>query len=320
MTTEAFAFEPNLKDLSAMDWIERLEDIAVDHGFFEPLGPEHSAAFVEGNRTLLVCFEDAAIIRQHSPEAEPRGFRFGRAYGWSVLSVVSEGESWFRHPAIYGFFDRLTDDGFFETFDQVLFHGVHAAGYAAAAYSVAAPGARALLIRPQATLDPRVAGFDNRFRAHRREDFNSRYGFAPDMIEAADACWVVFDPLRTVDATHGSLFRRPNVTALRARGSGARVEAALDAMGIHDDLFRLAMDGTLDELSFAQAYRARRNWPMYPRNLLRHLQRSNHPRLAATLCRFVLQQEHNAFFAEELEAMAQDGHEPLMTRHKPAAE
>ena len=65
---------------------------------------------------------------------------------WSSLSILSEGESWFRENRIYGYFDRLIDDGFFEDFQTVVFHGSQAAGYAACAFSVAAPGATVLAI------------------------------------------------------------------------------------------------------------------------------------------------------------------------------
>ncbi|MEJ6745505.1 MAG: hypothetical protein QNK98_01850 [Yoonia sp.] len=52
----------------------------------------------------------------------------------------------------------MIDDGFFEDFYNVLFYGTHGGTYAAAAYSVAAPGCTVLALRPQATLDPRIAG------------------------------------------------------------------------------------------------------------------------------------------------------------------
>lgn len=57
---------------------------------------------------------------------------------WSSLSLISEGDTWFRDPAVYRYFDRLVDDRFFEGFDEVLFFGAGPCGYAAAAFSVCA--------------------------------------------------------------------------------------------------------------------------------------------------------------------------------------
>ena len=41
--------------------------------------------------------------------------------------------------AVYGFFDQILDDGFFDEFDTIIFYGAGPCGYAATAYSVAAP-------------------------------------------------------------------------------------------------------------------------------------------------------------------------------------
>ena len=52
----------------------------------------------------------------------------------------TKGDTWFRDNRVYGYFDRLIADGFFEDFDTVIFYGAGSCGYAAAAFSVAAPG------------------------------------------------------------------------------------------------------------------------------------------------------------------------------------
>ena len=174
MQNQPIALETDLAGLEFEEWLDRIEDLADDLGFFEPLGPDHQATFVEGGERLLVTFEDAQTIQQHG-DGEPMGFRFVRADGWSHLAVISNAESWFRHPAIYSFFDRLIDDGFFDEFEDVLFYGAGSAGYAAAAYSVAAPGARVVSVRPQATLDPSVAFWDTRYVKQRRLNFTDRY-------------------------------------------------------------------------------------------------------------------------------------------------
>ena len=76
--------------------------------------------------------------------------------------------------------------GFFDDFDHVVFYGAGPCKYAAAAFSVAAPAATVDAIQPQTTLDPRITDWDDRYMKMRRTDFTSRYGYAPDMLDAAE--------------------------------------------------------------------------------------------------------------------------------------
>ncbi|MFN6978284.1 MAG: phosphoadenosine phosphosulfate reductase, partial [Gemmobacter sp.] len=175
-------------------WLACLDAIAEDAGYLEALGPRHWAFFHDDSPTLLVTFETVDAIRGGSPGQMPLGWDIARANGWSHLCLIADGATWWRDRRVWGFFDRLVDDAFFEDFDRVCFYGAGAGGYAAAAYSVAAPGATVLALRPRATLDPGVAGWDPRDRTARRLDFTSRYGFAPDMTEGAGKVFVLADP------------------------------------------------------------------------------------------------------------------------------
>ena len=222
---------------------------------------------MDAGTNLLVTFEDAEYIRKFNNGSAPRGFHYAQQEGWSHLAIIAKSESWFRDPAIYQYFDLLIDDGFFEDFDNVLFYGTHGGAYAAAAYSVAAPGYTVLALRPQATLDPRIAGWDTRYIAQRRHDFTHRFGYAPDMIDAVNHAYIVFDPLQRFDAMHAGMFTRSNVTALRCTGLGNRLDLALDAMEVHNDLIKGAMFNTLDLDMFNKAMRKRRDNPTYLRNL-----------------------------------------------------
>ena len=104
--------------------------------------------------------------------------------GWSHLCVVSEHQDWFRDPHVIRHFDRLIDDGFLDQFDDVIFYGCYAGGHAAAAYSVSYPMATVIAINPQARLNPGAASWDKRFKHTRRQDFTTRFGYAPKMSEA----------------------------------------------------------------------------------------------------------------------------------------
>ncbi|MFV2002444.1 MAG: phosphoadenosine phosphosulfate reductase, partial [Paracoccaceae bacterium] len=149
--------------LATPEWLDVLEDIAEEHGYFEPLGPDHSAIFLDQKPMLLVTFETMASIRARAHSDVPLGWTLAEADGWSQLCLLSHDETWFRHRAVYEYFDRLVDDGFFEGYDRVVFCGADSCGYAAAAFSVVSPGATVITMSPQATLGPAVAEWGERF-------------------------------------------------------------------------------------------------------------------------------------------------------------
>lgn len=300
------SFEADLTDLDRSEWDSRLRDVAEDYGYFQPLGDKHSAAFIDAGKTLIVTFESIASIRRASDLEEPRGFDFTRQLGWSSLSLISDGDTWFRDPNVYGYFDRLVDDGFFEDFDQVLFFGIHAGGYAACAFSVASPGARVLAFRPQATLDPSVTGWDHRYLEMRRTSFSDRYGYAPDMLDAANHAFVVHDPTDRMDAMQASLFTKSNVTQFRTPHLGWKLVQRLDEMGALTPMIIGAMDGTLDRDMFARLFRARKTNLAYLRAMMAYLEKEDRPLLTAWLCRYVLAGKERPLFLaklEELQAM-----------------
>ena len=302
MTDHALRFKSELKGLEPADWFAALEELVEEHGSFSALGPGHVATFLDAGPKLLVTFENAVEV-QGLPDAAPRGFAFARREGWSHLAIISREESWFRDPAIYRHIDRLIDDGFFEDFEDVLFFGAQAGGYAAAAYSVAAPGARVLALRPQATLDPATTAWDNRFVAQRRLNFTDRFGYAPDMIDAARQVWVVYSPQQRFDAMHAALFTKPNVQMLRINGLSGRLDAMFDSLGALDDIIRDAMAGTLSPQRFIAMLSARKTFGPYQKNLVRRARDAGHPKLAARLCRFVLAGGPDPFFVKQLQEM-----------------
>ena len=169
----------------------------------------------------------------------------------------------------------------------MVFYGAGPCGYAAAAYSIAAPGARVLALQPQATLDPRVAEWDERFIRQRRLDFTSRYGYAPDMIDAAQEAFVIYDPEELEDAMHAALFTRPNVHKLRLRHAGGALQFSLRNMKILSRLIALGGTGRLTPEIFAKLARACREDRQYLRNLLRHLDDKGRTKLAHALCKNV---------------------------------
>ena len=283
MTIEEILLK-GLRSRSDQDWFARIEALGAREGSFTDLGAAHSALLISRKPTLIVTFEMSGDIRRHSDQL-PLGHALAEALGWSHLCLITNSQTWFRDQAVYAHFDRLVDEAFFENFDQVVFYGAGMAGYAAAAYSVTAPGATVILVQPQATLDPAVAGWDPRHSEYRRLCFTDRYGYAPDMTEGAGSVYIIFDPEQTLDAMHAALFRRPFTTLLPCRNLGSDLMSALGEMQILPLILTSAASGAFDAKLFATFYRSRRTHLPYLRKLLSKLDADGRPYLGALLAR-----------------------------------
>ncbi len=290
----------DLRSLSDNMWLARIGEIGDAAGSYTTLGARHSGVFADRGPILLVTFENIAGIRRAAPQQLPLGFRIAGERGWSSLSLIADGDTWFRDPEVFAYFDRLVDDAFFEGFDQVVFYGAGMSGYAAAAFSVTAPGATVIALQPQATLDPLRAGWDPRFAEHRRIGFTGRYAYAPDMTEGAGPVFVVYDPDQTLDAMHAALFARPWVTLLPCPHIGRDVASALDGMRVLPSMLTAACTGVFDQTMFRTFYRMRRNYPPYLRTLVSKLDTDGRPLLNAILCRNVVQRLNGPKFRSKL--------------------
>lgn len=297
------SIETSLSDLKPDEWKNRLIAQADENGMHQQLDEQHFATFIDQKSTLLVTFETIQGIRALSESAQPFGFELVKALGWSHLCILSDGDTWFRNGHIYEFFDQLIDDGFFEEFDRVLFYGAGPCGYAAAAFSVAAPGATVVVVQPQATLDPGRTEWDDRFPQMRRTSFSDRYGFAPDMLDAANQAFVIYDPRQELDAMHATLFARSNVTRLRMRGMGGALQTRMVEMRLLFRILTLAGRGHLSQHAFSRLYRTRRDNSAYLHALRARLEKDERYYLLTMLCRNVNSRLNEPKFRERLETL-----------------
>ena len=262
---------PDLSGLPHSDWLHGLEDFAEREGYFETLGHNHTAMLLDRSETLLVTFETIRPLKTRSAQAIPLGFEMSQDTGWSSLCILAHRHQWYRDPAIYAYFDRLVDDGFFEEFERVVFYGEGMGAYAAAAFSVVAPGSTVVLLSPQATLDPRVAEWDTRFFGMRRVSFTDRYGYAPDMIGGANRAFVLYDPDEEFDAMHASLFQGRHITRHRCRHLGPHLGKAFHDLNILEPLLQAAGENQLTSGLINKMLRSRRLYPPYLSRLLSRL-------------------------------------------------
>ncbi len=296
------------QNLPENEWLDTLEDIAEEHGYFEPLGPDHSVTFIDRGPVLVVTFETMDSIRERAHCDTPMGWELIEGTNWSQLCLLSNGETWFRHLAVYSYFDRLVDEGFFENYDRVIFYGAESCGYAAAAYSVTSPGASVIALSPQATLDPRISGWDDRFHHMRRTSFSDRYGYAPDMLDAADRAFVLFDPASDEDAMHAALYTRQNVTKIPCRFLDGQLETFFRRMNLLKPLLEIAAMRNLEPIDFYTRLRARRDYLPYLRMFLSSVEATQRPILTAIMCRSVLKRVNIPRFRRQLSISTKELH------------
>lgn len=273
-------------DLSG--WLARMARAGREGGYFHALGTRHWALFNDDGPVLLVTFEQLESFGESASAGLPAGLAWARDEGWSCLSLVASGETWFRDPSIFAYVDQLVQEAFFDGFDRVLFYGAGMGAYAACAYSVAAPGAVVLAVQPVATLDPARAGWDRRYLRHRRICFDGRYGYAPDMTDGAAQVWLLHDPRDPMDAMHAALFARPHVQMLGCPLLGPRIDRALADMGLLAPLIHLAGTGTLTPALFHRLYRRRRHHAPYLRRLMAATDAAGRPVLSGLVARHAM--------------------------------
>lgn len=294
------------EELTDTEWLAEIADIGTERGYFQPIGDDHGALFIDAApEVLIVTFDTIGSARAGSASGIPHGMLQAEVHEWSHLSILAKTPSWFRDADLYAYFDRLIDEAFFEAFDRVIFYGAGMCGYAAAAFSVAAPGSTVMLAGPVATLDPEIAAWDDRYTGARIKDFRTRYGYAPEMVEAADRVILLYDPTEELDAMHAALFRGPHIEKIRFRHAGPRIGSELQAMNVLGKLFKGAADGTLSATDIYRALRRRREYSPYLRHLLNRIHIEDRDFLTAVLCRAVLTRREAPRFRHHLEAAEQ---------------
>ena len=273
-------------------WGAIARTLAGPNGFYRA-NALHSFLYMPRGRTLVVTFDNLDIAMAKREDRRPWGFSFIEKQGWSMLGVMANGWTWYRDPWVSAQFDDLAASGFFGQFDRVVFYGASMGGYAACAFSGAAPGADVFAISPQSTVDRSVVPWETRYRSVWGADFSGKHGDAALVSGAARRVTLLYDPFEPLDAAHAARFAAPNVMKLRANLLGHRLGSSLQQMGILQPITLAALGGTLTEAEFYRRLRARRSFPRYQRELFDRLVARGHPGLARLLGAWVLAQGDN---------------------------
>lgn len=271
----------------AEDWSGIARQLAGPDGFYRDL-EEHSFVYIPRGDTLVVTFDNLDIAMTKRDDRRPWGFSFIESQGWSMLGVMANGWTWFRDAAVDAEFDHLRDEGFFDGFKRVVFYGASMGGYAAAAFSAAAPGSTVFVTSPQSTLDKALVPWEKRYKKAWDRDFSGPYGDAAVSSLGAQAVHILYDPYIAADAAHAARFTGENAIHWRCPLLGHRLGSSLSQMGALKDIAVAAIEGRLDRQLFYSLLRRRRDLPRYLRELIYHAIERDHPALALRACDFAL--------------------------------
>lgn len=293
--------DPGVADES---WDRIASELAGSDGFYRAGPRGHSFLYIPRSKgTLVVTFDNLDIAMNKRDDRRPWGYSLIESQDWSMLGVLAGGWTWYREPWVAAQFDDLRDSGFFDQFDHVVFYGASMGGYAACAFSPAAPGCDVVAISPQSTVDKSVVPWETRYKVVWDRDFTGPYGDASEVSQAAGRVYILYDPYEPLDAAHAGRFTHENVHHLRAPLLGHRLGSSLQQMGVLSSIILGALSGTLTKLEFYRALRARKDFPRYQRELFNRAVASGHTELARRLGNHILSRGDNPSLRRSLTAL-----------------
>lgn len=275
-------------------WDKIATELAGKDGWYRPGTNGHSFLYMpRSSDTLVVTFDNLDIAMTKREDRRPWGYSFIKEQGWSMLGVLAGGWTWYREKWVSDQFDKLKKEGFFKQFDRVVFYGASMGGYAACAFSAAAPGCDVVAISPQSTVDKDIVPWESRYKVVWDRDFSGKYGDAAKVSKKANRVSILYDPYEPLDAQHAARFTGKNVQHLRAPLLGHRLGSSLNQMGILSPIILGALDGSLTSEEYYKLLRTRKNSPRYQRELFKKAVDKGHKDLARSMGEHILKQNPN---------------------------
>ena len=275
-------------------WDKIATELAGKDGWYRAGTNGHSFLYIpRSNDTLVVTFDNLDIAMTKREDRRPWGYSFIKEQGWSMLGVLAGGWTWYREKWVSNQFDKLKKEGFFKQFDRVVFYGASMGGYAACAFSAAAPGCDVVAISPQSTVDKDIVPWESRYKVVWDQDFSGKYGDAAKVSKKANRVSILYDPYEPLDAQHAARFTGKNVQHLRAPLLGHRLGSSLNQMGILSPIILGALDGSLTSEEYYKLLRTRKNSPRYQRELFKKAVDKGHKDLARSMGEHILKQNPN---------------------------
>jgi hypothetical protein len=297
MSVSGQAVMEDFEDILEDDEVEQIGDFAY------PLNDRHFVRFARRGPKLLVIFEAAAPRTEDLSAHHPALEALGEKMGWSVMTLISRGHSWFRDDEVIAFFDAMVDGTLLDLFESTLFYGASSAGHAALSFSICAPLSRVLALAPQAGFDDDVRGWDARFAGTEAVDFTSRYALSEENLSAAAEIYAAFDPQVAEDSRHVAHLAATPVLPLACRRLGSNLEHLFAEFGVLEDIVIDAMEGDLEPVGFFATLRARRENPAYLRALVSRLIDAERPYLEALVVRNIAERLKRGRFQKRFEML-----------------
>ncbi len=244
-------------------WFDELRPGGEGEGFMER-HLRHSLMYVRRpvNR-LLVTFDNLSNVNDTSTEREPWAFKFARDVNISHLGVMAHVADWYRDADLIARFEKLRDEGFFDSYDRVIFAGVSMGGYAAIAFGSLVPGAHVVSVNPQSTLDIGLVPWETRYEGGRRQDWTLPLSDAAALTKGLGRVNIFYDPYHALDKQHVGRFAGDNIHVFHCRHSDHKTAVFLRKIGALKPVMHTAIFDELDPLEFYRLYRARRDLPWY---------------------------------------------------------
>ncbi|WP_108387296.1 hypothetical protein [Yoonia sediminilitoris] len=304
VTRISLAPEPPEPDDAESTWAVIATELAGQEGWYRAGTNGHSFVYTPRSKdTLVVTFDNLDIAMTKRTDRRPWGYSFIKEQGWSMLGVLAGGWTWYREQWVSDQFDQLQQDGFFSQFKRVVFYGASMGGYAACAFSPAAPGCDVVAISPQSTVDKSVVPWETRYKVVWDRDFSGKYGDAAAVSAAAGRVTILYDPYEPLDAQHAARFRNDNVQHLRAPLLGHRLGSSLNQMGILNPIILGALEGTLTAQGYYELLRARKDFARYQKELFNRTIAKGHGKLAKKLGEHILAKNQNRAVRRGLDAL-----------------
>lgn len=258
-------------------WYGEIFPAAPADGWYQKIG-EHAASFVERDKQqLVVSFDNLSDAGYPYPDIEPWASKFVRENGWSHLGIYSRGPSWYRDRRLITLLERLSQDGFFQQFDNVALIGTSMGGFAALTFSSLCPGATVVALSPQSTLNEALVPWENRFRKGRARDWTLPFSDASEQLAQLGRAYLLYDPFFTRDKKHIMRMPQDRLIHLRGFGFGHKSAVVLRRMGLLKSFMKGAITNSLDTAEFYRAIRARKDLYIYRVNMENHLDLRGHP-------------------------------------------
>ena len=251
------------KEQALPRWLDELRPGGAGEGFIEK-HLRHSLMFINRPvRRLLVTFDNLSNVGDTSIEREPWAFKFAQDANISHLGIMAHVSDWYRDPVLIERMQALAKDGFFDGYDRVVFAGVSMGGFASIAFGSLVPGAHAVAINPQSTLDENLVPWETRYENGRRQDWTLPLSDAAALTKGFERVNIFYDPYHDLDQAHVDRFTGDNIHIFNCRYSNHKTAVFLRKIDALKPVMHQAIFGELTEQEFYQLYRGRRGLPWF---------------------------------------------------------